>query len=162
MNDNRQHSLGVLTTRDRTDNVLRTLMFFPGMKKLSIKDRFILHCRTPPIYPFSFIYKKGCEGMAAFLRNPRSKLETLELHDVEFDNRGAAVFAAGLVRNRTLKNLNISDAHGSITDVGWRAIFDALHASNFKLESLYLCENDLKDASADSHCQMPYCTTTPP
>jgi hypothetical protein len=53
------------------------------MKKLSInKDGFFP-------YPFSFIYMKGCDGMAAFLRNPTSKLETLQLNYAEFDDRGA-------------------------------------------------------------------------
>jgi hypothetical protein len=93
---------------------------------------------------------KGCKGMAKFLSNSSSKLETLQLDYAEFDDRGATLFAAGLVRNRTLKNLDISDARGSITDVGWRAIFDAIHVSNFKLESLILNDNDLKDTSANS------------
>jgi hypothetical protein len=94
---------------------------------------------------------KGCEGMAKFLRNSSSKLETLQLNYAEFDDRGATLIAAGLAINNTLKNLDISYACGSITDAGWRAIFDAIHVSNFKLESLILLkDNGLTDASADS------------
>ena len=112
MNDNRWHALGVQPTRDHTDNVLRKLTLNPDMKKLSIKDGYNTHLRynTPPIYPYSFIYMKGCKGMAKFLSNSSSKLETLQLDYAEFDDRGATLFAAGLVRNRTLKNLDISDA----------------------------------------------------
>jgi hypothetical protein len=148
MNDNRIRSSK--TTRTATRDHLRTLTLNPDMKKLSIKDGFNLFYNTPPIYLSSNIYLKGCDGMAEFLRNSRSKLETLQLDYADFDDRGATLFAAGLVRNRTLKNLYISDARGSITDVGWWAIFDAISVSNFKLENLMVKDNGLKDTSADS------------
>jgi hypothetical protein len=107
---------------------------------------------THPIYISSpKIYMKGCDGMAEFLRNPRSKLETLQLNYAEFDDRGATLFAAGLAINNTLKHLIISNARGSINNDGWRAIFYAIHASKFKLESLILKYNNLRmNASANS------------
>jgi len=147
MNDNRWHALGVQPTR----NFLLTLRRHPDMKKLLIKDGFNLCYDTPPIYLSSpNIYMKGCDGMGEFLRNSRSKLETLQLNCAEFDDRGATLFAAGLAINNTLKHLIISNARGSINNVGWQAIFYAIHASKFKLESLILRYNRLKDTSANS------------
>mmetsp|Transcript_23032 Transcript_23032/g.34222 ORF Transcript_23032/g.34222 Transcript_23032/m.34222 type:complete len:373 (-) Transcript_23032:71-1189(-) len=88
------------------------------------------------------IAMRGCEALAAVLRNPESKLETLKLGSNNIGNKEAEVLFEALSGNDTLKMLAITNApqcqatftHNSID--GWGALTKIIRDSNHTLQSV--------------------------
>lgn len=86
---------------------------------------------------------RGCDALAALLRNPRSNLIELSLAENRINDQGMIVLATGLIGNSALKGLDLTQ-NCDITATGWRALFSAFRQSpNCSLEKLSLRGNQL-------------------
>ena len=90
------------------------------------------------------IAMRGCEALAAVLRNPESKLETLKLGSNNIGDKEAEVLFEALSGNDALKILAITNlpqclatfTHNSITSDGWGALTKIIRDSNHTLQSV--------------------------
>jgi hypothetical protein len=90
------------------------------------------------------IAMRGCEALAAVLRNPESKLETLKLGSNNIGDKEAEVLFEALSGNDALKILAITNlphcqatfTHNSTTSDGWGALTKIIRDSNHTLQSV--------------------------
>jgi Ran GTPase-activating protein (RanGAP) involved in mRNA processing and transport len=77
---------------------------------------------------------EACQSLAALLRNPDSKLETLLLGSNNIGDAEAEVLAESVCSNNVLTTLAITNlqryldtlSHNSLTEIGWGAISKVL------------------------------------
>jgi len=100
------------------DNAIEALIGHAGLSKISL-------CNVR-------IEARGCALLASLLEN----LTSLTLsHITKIDDPGASTLASGIASNTTLTELILGHL-GTITTVGFEAIFDALQRSRCRLELL--------------------------
>jgi len=80
------------------------------------------------------ITEAGLRSVSTLLRSDHCRLECLDLEQMNMDNDGVTVLAAGLARLPTLKKLNLSN--NRISDLGLQDLVGSL--VNCSLEDLYL------------------------
>ena len=111
-------SLKEIKTAYCVDNAIEALIGHAGLSKISL-------CNVR-------IEARGCALLASLLEN----LTSLTLsHITKIDDPGASTLASGIASNTTLTELILGHL-GTITTVGFEAIFDALQRSRCRLELL--------------------------
>eukprot|EP00984_Skeletonema_dohrnii_P001042 scaffold328_cov95-Skeletonema_dohrnii-CCMP3373.AAC.7 len=83
----------------------------------------------------------GLRSLSTLLRSDHCRLEHLLLYQMNMDNDGVTVLAAGLARLPTLNKLNLEKNH--IGDQGLKDLVGSLSAT--RLNTLSVCNNNIND-----------------
>ena len=92
--------------------------------------------------------KLGCFELGVLLKNPTSGIQCLNLCQNVINDEGIVYLVLGLLENRTLKSLDLSDV-GSLSSESWRVLSIFLRSPNCLLESLSIRgDSDIDDEGA--------------
>ena len=86
----------------------------------------------------------GWSAIFTQLQSPQSSLDNLDLMGNYIDDAAANLLGDFVANNTHLNRLDLSEI-GSITNEGWRSVFDALRSPHCMLQELQLHSNSLND-----------------
>ncbi|KAL7431026.1 hypothetical protein ACHAXH_003301 [Discostella pseudostelligera] len=90
------------------------------------------------------IGRKGCKALRALMKNSACKIQVLNLRDNSLDNECIKILTQGLVENRSVKLLDITNQE-RVLPTGWYCFSVALSESNVSLEHIRLGSNKIGD-----------------